>query len=529
MSKLFSSGLALAGTMLFAQASQRPNILLIITDDQDFATIGAYGGQVWTPNIDRLAHEGMMFKRGYCTTSSCSPSRYSIMTGRLASRCSAPEFKAVNPPGTLAYITNDAMELETNRPTLPEVLRAGGYRTGFAGKWHLGPQKELERIGVRIPTAGKLGDPVIDALLQKNQQAVSEYIQQFGFDYAASVYWDNIGAWKVAGLDAQNLEWTVQGATKFIDQQTDQQPFFLWFAPLQLHNPCASVSKYAPLVGSERITPAGLLEDIPQVMPPRETLEPRLKAHHIPSQVSRESACMDGGTDYCLWLDDGIGAILDKLEQKGLATNTLVVFVSDNATWGKFSCYERGCNVPLIMRWPGHIKAGSVSDGLIANVDFAPTMLAAAGLQAPEDLGTDGVNQLPLLTQGVSVRKDVVLEFGCTRAITSERWKYIALRPTQEDLEFQKKTGLRIGHWGAREGLSRFKDLLGWRAWHEKHYPGYYDADQLYDLQKDPGETNNLAGNPEYASELQRMQKLFGEQLPQNGRPFGEFKVQAKQ
>ncbi|MCF7817310.1 MAG: sulfatase-like hydrolase/transferase [Kiritimatiellales bacterium] len=505
--------------------ARRPNILFIVTDDQDFATIGAYGGNVLTPNIDRLAKGGMKCTRGYCTTSSCAPSRYGIMTGRLASRCSSKEFKAVNPPGSQAYITNDAIELEPDRPTLAKVLRAGGYRTGFTGKWHLGPHHNAP-IGIKkISKVKKLGEPDVDATLRENQQAISAYFKTLGFDYTAKVYWDNVGEWAghVEGLDAQNLEWTVQGASDFLDQQTADQPFFFWFAPLQLHNPCAAVQQFAPLVGSERITPAGLLEHIPQVMPPRETIYTRLSAAGIPGQVSQEQACMNNGTDYCLWLDDGVGAVLKKLEEKGLAGNTLVVFFSDNATWGKFHTYERGCNVPLIMRWPGKIQPGSVSDALIANVDFAPTVLAAAGIEPPEDLCTDGVNQLPLLTAGVPVRKDVVLEFGCTRSICDGQLKYIALRPTDEDRVFEKKNGLVAGHWGAREGLERFKGLLGWREWHEKHYPAYYDEDQLYDLSKDPDEQHNLAGNPEYADTLARMKKMLSEKTKGMDRPFGEF------
>ncbi|MEA2067601.1 MAG: sulfatase-like hydrolase/transferase, partial [Verrucomicrobiota bacterium] len=212
------------------------------------------------------------------------------------------------------------------------------------------------------------------------------------------------------------------------------------------------------------------------------------------------------------------------LEEKGLAENTLVVYFSDNATWGKFHTYERGCNVPLIMRWPGKVKPGSVSDALVANVDFPSTVLAAAGLPVPADLCTDGVNQLPLLVgEKEHVRETVVLEFGCTRSISDGRWKYIALRPTAEDLAFGKKVGLPAGHWGARETEARFRGLQGWRARHEEMYPAYYDMDQLYDLKSDPEEKTNLANTPEHAGELARMKRLLAENLPKSGRLFGEF------
>lgn len=507
--------------------AKRPNILFIVVDDQDFATIGAYGGNVLTPNIDRLAAGGMRFTRAYCTSSSCSPSRYGVLTGRLASRGSSAQFKEVNPPGTQAYITNDAIGLEPDRPNLARVLQAGGYRTGFAGKWHLGPLRS-ESIGVqKIPKGKKLGEPEVDAALKANQQKIAEYFKTLGFDCTANVYWDNIGEWQghVEGLDAQNLEWTVKGAFDFLDQQDGETPFFFYLATSQLHNPCAAVSEYAPLVGSERITPAGILETVPEVMPPRETLYARLRERNIPPGIPKELACMKYGTDYCLWLDDGIGAVLRKLEEKGLAENTLIVYYSDNATWGKFHTYERGCNVPLLIRWPGKIKPGTVSDALIANVDFVPTALAAAGHNASDDLGTDGINQLPLLTDGTPVRQRVVLEFGCTRSVSDGRWKYIALRPTAEDLAFEKKTGLPVGHWGAREGAARFKGVAdSWRPAHEKFYPAYYDRDQLYDLKNDPKEQVNLAGKPESADELKRMKKMMSDEMRDMPRPFGEFR-----
>ncbi|QHI69943.1 sulfatase family protein [Tichowtungia aerotolerans] len=517
---------AVSSVLTVAAVQEKPNILFIVTDDQDFATIGAYGGNVLTPNMDRIAREGMRFNRGYCTSSSCAPSRYGIMTGRLASRCSAKEFGAKNAPGEQAYITNDAIVLEPDRPTLPQALQAGGYRTGITGKWHLGPH-HYETIGMQnVSKDWKLGDPEADVVLQENQRKIAAYFKTLGFEYTANMYWDNVGEWSVYidGYNAQNLEWTVDGALKFLDQQ-DDRPFFFWFAPLQMHNPCGAVKEFAPLVGSERITPAGLLAEAPQVQPPRSTILSRLEEAGVPLKIPQTDACVKYGTEYVLWLDDGIGAILNKLDQMGVADNTLVVFFSDNATWGKFHTYERGCNVPLMMRWPDRIKAGSVTDALVANVDFAPTVLAAAGLDVPADLGTDGVNQLPLLDgEKPSVRETVMLEFGTSRSISDGKWKYIAIRHTDRDREFEKKTGLPSGHWGAGETVPRFKGLQGWRKWHEKNYPAYYDSDQLYDLEKDPEEQSNLAANPEYADVLVRMKKMMTDEMKELSRPFGEFK-----
>jgi arylsulfatase A-like enzyme len=524
---VFASLAASAFPTASAAPAARPNILCIVTDDQDFATIGAYGGNVLTPNIDRLAEEGIRFTRAYCTSSSCSPSRYGLLTGRLASRCTARGFEAINPPGTQAYITNDAMELEPDRTNLARALREAGYRTGFVGKWHLGPG-ELSAIGAKRPPAGaKLGDPETDALLRENQKAMAAHLGSVGFEFARNIYWDNVGehGLHVEGYDAQNMEWTVEGAFEFLDSQPGDRPFFLYFAPTQIHNPVGAIKKFAPLVGSERITPAGMLDHTPEVMPPRSTLATRLAEAGIPPEVPRKEAAVHGGTEAILWLDDGIGALLGRLETTGAAANTLVLFFSDNATWGKFHTYERGCRVPMIARWPARIPPGQISDALIANLDFAPTALAAAGIPCPADLGPDGFNQLPLLEgKGPSARPAAVLEFGNSRAASDGRWKYIALRPTDEDLAFEKEIGQPVGHWGAREGKARFLGaVLPWRKANLPLFPAYYDKDQLYDLAADPSEQRNLAADPESAATLRRMRSLLTETLVPVGRPFAEF------
>ncbi|MFA5689364.1 MAG: sulfatase-like hydrolase/transferase [Kiritimatiellales bacterium] len=519
----------LAPVFQCAGASEQPNILLIITDDQDFATIGAYGGNVLTPNIDRLAKEGMLFRRAYCTTSSCAPSRYAIMTGRLASRCESKASYAVNPPGQQAYLTNQAIVLDPDRPTLPRILKSAGYRTGFVGKWHLGPHSS-EEVGIHpVSGLGRLGDPEVDKVLRENQQAMKQWLQRVGFDYAASVYWDNVGEPQsyVDGLNAQNMEWTVQGALDFLDaQKSEDEPFFLWMATTLLHNPCGAAKDFAPLSGSERITPGGLLDSVPDVMRPRADIYARLNEAGIPIQIDPEQACLKYGADYCLWLDDGVGAVLDRLDELGVADNTLVIFFSDNATWGKFHTYERGCNVPLIVRWPGRITAGSESDALVANVDFAPTLLDAVGVQPAQNMCEDGVSQLEVWTgRRNSIRNHVLLEFGCSRAITDGEWKYIALRPTPADIAFGKQLGLPVGHWGAAETAARFRNLAkAWRRWHERKYPAYYDSDQLYRLSSDPFEKKNLAFDPAYEPSLLRMQKMLSAGLAGLGRPFGEFK-----
>lgn len=505
----------------------RPNIVLLISDDQDIAALGAYGPHALTPRIDALAAQGMRFKRAYVTSSACSPSRYSIFTGRLASRGEGSAFEAVNPPGSAAYITNDAIDLELGRPNFVQTLHSHGYRTGFVGKWHLGPHNPADLGAKRIPRDRRLGEPGVDAQLRENHQIYADYIARFGFDFVDRVYWNNVGEWTyhVEGLDAQNMEWTVEGALEFLDSvEPTENPFLLWFAMVQPHNPSAAVREYAPLVGSERTTPVGYLEEIPDVMPSRETLSERIRESGVPPRPPRELSCQRYGNEYGLWIDDGVGAILDRLEAMGVADNTIVIYLSDNPTWGKFHTYERGTLVPMAVRWPGQVPAGSVNEHLFSNTDFAATLLAAAGLPMPDDLGQDSVNQLPSWTENRPTRETLLLEFGASRAVSDGTWKYIAIRHTEEDEAFAEKTGLPLGHWGAREGEARFKGLArGWREANLHFFPAYWETDQLYHLENDPMEQVNLANNPEYQAQLKRMRQLLDERIRPTNRPFGEF------
>jgi arylsulfatase A-like enzyme len=519
----------LLSAKLAAEASpaKRPNIVFIIPDDQDPAALSAYGPHAFTPRIEALAKEGMRFNRAYVTSSACSPSRYSMLTGRVASRGQGTAFERINPPGTPAYITNDAIDLELDRPNFVRTLREHGYRTGFIGKWHLGPHNPDELGARRIPRDRRLGEPEVDAQLRENHRLYADHIARFGFDFVDRVYWNNVGEWSyhVEGLDAQNLEWKVEGALDFLDEAAEADaPFLLWFAMVQPHNPSAAVRDYAPLEGSERTTPIGYLDEIPKVMPARETLAERLRGSGVPPRLPRELSCQKYGNEYGLWIDDGVGAILDRLEALGAADNTIVIYFSDNPTWGKFHTYERGTLVPMVVRWPGRIPPGSVNPHLFSNTDFAATLLAAADIPLPADLGQDSVNQLSSFLENRPVRERVLLEFGSSRAVSDGTWKYIAIRHTGEDLAFAEKTNLPPGHWGAREGEARFKGLAqGWRETNLHFFPAYWERDQLYDLEKDPMEQKNLAGNPEYAGELSRMKKMMADELKNINRPFGEF------
>ncbi|MCS6859402.1 MAG: sulfatase [Abditibacteriales bacterium] len=492
-----------------AQPSRRPNVVLILTDDQNFNTLGCYGYKVLTPHIDRLAREGVRFTRFYISSPACTPSRYTCLTGQYSSRCQAPSFLSANPPGAQSYVGWNT-NLEADGFNVARVLQSAGYRTGFVGKWHLGGTQRDTRK--KLARDADLRDPqVAQALAEFNEEAIAA-IRRRGFDYAASVYWQNLDGYGLNALNAHNMEWIVKGALDFIEQNKDK-PFFLYMATTLTHGPSPQASL---LRGDERLTPAGLLpEPIRGVMPSRASVIERVKAAGVPENMA-----------YATWLDDGVGAVLKKLDDLGLAENTLVIYFSDNGEpgggrtphpAGKATCYEGGARVPCLLRWKGKI-APSVCERLAQNIDITPTILDACGVTPPKGMHLDGRSLLPLLTgQETSWRDAVFLEIGYTRAVVTERWKYIALRyPPQRQKAIQDGTlGRPPYHLDTSLGLQQ-------RA--HKAHPHYFDADQLYDLQNDPDEQVNLANDPQHAKILEEMKGRLAEWLKSFPRPFGELR-----
>jgi arylsulfatase A-like enzyme len=228
---------------------------------------------------------------------------------------------------------------------------------------------------------------------------------------------------------------------------------------------------------------------------------------------------------YALWLDDGVGAILDKLKALDIDKDTLFIFVPDHGSFrhGKATLYDYGMRVPMLLRWPGRIAPGSRYDGLLANIDLSPTLLDLAGATPPADFAMDGRSFKPaLFGNPAPVREIVFAELGHSRAVKSKQWKYIALRYPSA---LQKKIANGVTFRGFKGAPLPAPYLT--RNGHLGHYasqenPHYFEADQLYDLRKDPEENNNIASQkPEIVRELRKKLSHALKQFP--GRPFGEF------
>jgi arylsulfatase A-like enzyme len=356
------------------QVPRKPNIVIILADDLGYCDISMYGcKEIPTPHIDSIGKNGIRFTNAYVSAPVCSPSRAGLLTGRYQQRFGF-EFNAGPLPRALS---NKDMGLPLSEITLAETLNKAGYATGMVGKWHLGMNNRY------MPT----------------QRGFDEY---FGFLFGANLYIDpdkpgvmtrrgNVeGGGSAANTrsfrnpiyrnttpvveDDYLTDAFAREAVAYIDRH-QKVPFFL-YAPFNApHEPFQATQKY--------------LDRFPNVKDERRRV-----------YMAMVSA-----------LDDAVGAILKQLRDTGLEKDTLVVFLSDNgcATYtgactneplrfGKLTHLEGGFRVPFAMQWPGHLKAGTVTDQVISSLDLFPTAVAIAGGELPKDRAIDGVNLMPYLT-----------------------------------------------------------------------------------------------------------------------------------
>jgi arylsulfatase A-like enzyme len=501
-----------AQSALVGSGTRRPNVIIFHTDDQNFDSIGCYGSRVYTPHIDSLAGRGVRFSRGYATTGVCMPSRYSVMTGQFPSRCVHPSFLQQYPkdvPTEPAFNT----PLADGQPTIASVLKKAGYATGFVGKWHIGePDPAALRplpIAREWASAWKLlpndldpRSPEVGRILEHNHRVQSDHIKKFGFDYAERIM-NNSEAYQSRALNYHNPEWIAEGALKFIDQNKDR-PFFLYCNHTLHHIPHPQESL---LNGDPRVTLQGYLDRAPDVMPSRREVIEMVKREGFPQE-----------TAFCTWLDLAFGTVLERLGELGLTDDTLIVFVSDNNIVAKSTIYEGGVNVPFIVSYPRAVPGGRHSERLIQNIDLAPTIFGLCGAETPANVRLDGVDVMPMLTgKKESVHSELFFEIGWTRACCTERWKYLALRPTKSAEEYRKsKSGQFPWTYHVRSLEPQQHHALIW-------HPAFFHPDQLFDLTVDRDELVSLAQKPEYADVLKDMKDRMQRWLTTFDHPFGEF------
>ena len=443
----FLTGTSAISLSVFAQQTQKPNIIYILTDDMGYADLGCYGSKrIKTPNIDRLAAEGIRFVNSYAGTSVSAPSRCSLMTGLHTGHCQIRGNKQWEPYGQLP--------LETGTVTVASKLKEAGYKTAVIGKWGLGVE-------------GTNGDPnkqgfdysygYLCQVLAHNH--TPEYLMENGkkIKLRNKVVWmpkDNwskgLGSYPVVKKDFSQTLFT-QKTLKFIDQN-QKNPFFIYLSVIIPHD--------------NGEAPKGeTYSDIPWLFPYEK--QPWTKSEK-------------GYAAMITYLDTEVGKIMAKLKAKGLDKNTIVIFTSDNGADApdgffkesnyplrgkKRDLYEGGIRTPFIVYWKDHIAPGRTSTLQSAFWDFMPTACELAGVSAPEN--TDGISYLPeLLGKPQKKHESLYFEFheqGGKQAIIKGDWKCIRLN-------------------------TNFKEKM---------------VTELYNITEDPSETTNLAAKyPEKVAEL---------------------------
>lgn len=397
--------ISLLGYAKLVKAQGKPNVLVIVADDFGWADTGFQGSEFYeTPNLDRLAAKGMMFTDGYAACGVCSPSRASLLTGRYTPRSGVTDwirgYQAEKSPQQLSEYKlvgpQNVYNLPTEETTIAEVLKEGGYKTCFVGKWHLGEdaQHYPQNQGFDKNVAGwERGSP--SGNRTNNQSYYTPYNNPYLTDGAS-------GEFLTDRLVDESIQW--MGENK-------SDPFFLYLSFYVVHTPIHPKPEKIPYY-QEKATSMGLDNQV-ALTKDVEWIQnsPNPKGHWNERilQSSAEYAALIES------MDENIGRVLNYLESSGLDENTIVVFTSDNGglstaetsptcnaplRGGKGWVYEGGIREPFILKIPGQTTAGEVSKEPVHGIDIYPTIIDACGLQMPNQNEIDGVSLLPLLNGG---------------------------------------------------------------------------------------------------------------------------------
>lgn len=352
--------------LVAADPQKPPNIILILADDLGWTDLSCYGSNLYeTPNIDKLAADGMKFTQAYSACTVCSPTRAAILTGKYPARLRVTDWIPGLPPENPKLLVPDwTRNLPLQERTLAEELRSAGYVTGTIGKWHLGGEEYYpDKHGFDSNVAGT------------SAAAPPSYFAPYKISTLPE---GPVGEYITDRLGAE--------AEKFL-QTHQEKPFFLYLPHFAVHTPIQGKDSLIKKYRAKKS--AGL------------------------KQTNAAYAAMVES------LDDSIGRIRRKLDELKLSDRTIVIFTSDNGgrvpttsnhplRVGKGSCYEGGTRVPLIVFWPGVTKPGTRSETQVISMDLYPTILAAAGLIEKSPPNLDGLNLAPLLRGGVQPERDAL-------------------------------------------------------------------------------------------------------------------------
>jgi arylsulfatase A-like enzyme len=458
----------------------RPNLLFIMSDDHAAHAISAYGSRInRTPQLDRIADGGIRFDACFCTNSICTPSRAAVLTGT---------YNHVNEVTTLDTPMDNRLQ------TYPKLMRAAGYQTAIFGKWHLGHGPAHDPTGFDewtvLPGQGEYHDP--EFLTPDGQVVIEGYVTDIITDLALD-WMDRRDPDRPFALmvhhKAPHRHWEPdEKHARMYENETIPEPHTLW-DDYATRSAAAEAARCHML----DLDKADLKAPIPEGLTEDEEISWRYQRY-----IKDYLRCVAS-------IDDTVGRLLDRLDDAGLAEDTIVVYTSDqgfflgdHGWFDKRFMYEESLAMPLLVRYPREIAPGSVCADMVLNVDFAPTFLDLAGLP------------IPAYMQGTSFR-------SLLRGVTAEGWQ----------------TSMYYRYWMHRDEAHRIWAHYGVRTLRHKLIYFYNDplsqpgahgpADppewELYDLEADPFEVRNVYDDPAYADvvaelkeELARLQAAVGDE-----------------
>lgn len=439
-----------------------PNIVIVFCDDLGYADVGCFGAKGWkTPNLDRMAAEGIRFTRFYDAQPVCSASRSALLTGCYPSR--------VGIMGALG--PNSKIGIHSNEVTLAEILKQRGYATAIYGKWHLGDRPQF--LPTRHGFDQYFGLPYSNDMWPWHPELVNktlaEHKRRSGYPELRLIEGEQTVIPAVTAADQTQLTtWYTEHAVKFIEQNKSR-PFFLY---------------------------------VPHSMP------------HVPLHVSSKfkgKSAQGLFGDVIMEIDWSVGQILGALKKHRLDRNTLVIFTSDNGPWlsygnhagsalplreGKGTCWDGGVRVPFIARWPGKIPKASECKEPAMTIDILPTVAKLVGAELPQHK-IDGLDVWPLLSGNPKAKNPheayyFYYENNQLQSVMSGQWK----------LQLPHSYRTLAGQPGGRDGTPA------------PYQQRKLESPELYDLTADIGETTNLAGqHPEIVTRLEALAEQAREEL----------------
>lgn len=432
------------------------NVIFILSDDHRHDFMGFTGKVPWlrTPGMDRMAAGGAQFRNAYVTTSLCSPSRASILTGLYSHNHKIVDNQAPEPEGLIYF---------------PTYLQQAGYQTSFFGKWHMGDDDDRPRPGF-------------------------DHWESFrgqGVYYGVTL---NIDGTRVSYDDeVYTTDLLTEHAKDWIENRDVEKPFFVYLSHKAVHAEFAPAKRHKGLYAGHKAPVPATFEqtktgEYRALKWPEWVAQQRISWHGVDYMYHQNESLDQKVIDYCetlMGVDDSIREMLDYLETAGLRENTVVIYMGDNGfSWGEHGLidkrhfYEESGKVPLLVLDPRHGSAGQKVDQLVQNVDIAPTVLALAGVEKPAHMV--GRSFVPLL-EGKSHdwREQIFYEYF---------WENdFPMTPTVFGVRTQRYKYIR--------------------------YHGIWDWNELYDLQEDPDEIHNLIDQPEHQERVLEMAKALTDWL----------------